>query len=106
LDWICLPKSSLPDNAGQRTIRISNWKAFSQNTLRGFFSVTLPSGLIIHNCSLHEKNDSRWIGLPAQSYRKKDGSVGYVRLIEFTSSELADNFRRQVLDALTAAGLP
>jgi hypothetical protein len=79
---------------------ISNWKTFTKNTLRGFFTITLPSGMTIHNCSLHEKNGQRWIGLPTEKYTKKDGTIGYVQLVEFTSREIADSFRTQVLRAL------
>jgi hypothetical protein len=79
---------------------ISNWKPFVKNTLRGFFTVTLPSGLIIHKCSLHEKNGSRWVGLPAEKYTAKNGNATYSVLLGFTSADIADSFRDAVLEAL------
>jgi hypothetical protein len=84
---------------------ISNWKAFQKNTLRGFFTLALDSGLVIHKCSLHEKNGQRWIGLPAEKYSKRDGAVAYSVLIEFTSRQVSDRFRKQVVRALEAEGL-
>jgi hypothetical protein len=81
------------------------WKKVDKNTLRGFFSVALPSGMIIHKCSLHEKKGQRWIGLPFEKYTKQDGTAGYSALIEFDSTQIADNFRKQVLLALEAEGL-
>jgi hypothetical protein len=87
------------------TMQISDWKSFNKNTLRGFFTVTLPSGMVIHKCSLHEKNGNRWIGLPAEKYSKHDGTTAYSVLLEFTSRQIADNFRKQVLLALEAQGL-
>jgi hypothetical protein len=39
-----------------------------KNTLRGFFTVAFPSGLIIRDCMLHEKNGKRWVSLPAREY--------------------------------------
>jgi hypothetical protein len=78
---------------------ISDWQEVKRNTLRGFFTVTLPSGLKIRDCSLHEKNGARWIAFPV---KKNDDK--FAPLIEFTSRGVAENFRRQVIDALKALG--
>jgi hypothetical protein len=86
-------------------MQISEWKQVEKNTLRGFFTVTLPSGMVIHKLSLHEKNGQRWIGLPAEKYVKQGGATAYTTLIEFSSRQIADNFRKQVLLALEAQGL-
>lgn len=86
-------------------MHISDWKPFQKNTLRGFFTLTLDSGLVIHKCSAHVKNGSRWIGLPAQRYTKKDGSTAYVNILEFTDRKIADNFSAQVLRLIDAAKL-
>jgi hypothetical protein len=84
---------------------VSNWKPFRKNTLRGFFTLTLPSGMILHNCSLHQKdNGQRWIGMPSQKFSKQDGSTGYTPLIEFVSREAADHFRDLALAAVDKAG--
>jgi hypothetical protein len=97
---------SSPRPRGRETaegfMTISNWKSFTKNTLRGFFTITLSSGITIHHCSLHEKNGQRWIGLPFEKYTKKDGTIGYTQLVEFTSRAVADSFRKQVLLALDA----
>jgi hypothetical protein len=54
-------------NGGHRTITVSNWKPLQQSgSLRGFLTLTLPSGLIIHNCQLLEAGSKRWVGLPAR----------------------------------------
>ena len=45
-----------------RFVIATNWKPLERNTLKGFVDLTLPSGLIIHGCSLHRKNESRWMG--------------------------------------------
>lgn len=86
------------------TFVISNWKAFSKNTLQGFFTVTMPSGLILHSCSLHIKNASRWVGLPSQKFTDKNGVTGYTAMVEFTSREAQDKFRDLVMEALEEAG--
>ena len=84
---------------------VSDWKSFTKNTLRGFFTVTTPGGIILHNCSLHVKNSSRWIGMPSQRYTNKDGETSYVPIVEFSSREAADRFRNSALDALERAGV-
>ena len=32
--------------------QISNWKPYTKNTLQGFLSLELPSGMIVHDCTL------------------------------------------------------
>ncbi len=84
----------------RRTITVRNWKPFHKNTLVGFFSATMPDGVIIHNLTLHEKNGSRWIGMPAREWTNDAGEKQFARLVEFTSREIADTFRDAVLEAL------
>jgi DNA-binding cell septation regulator SpoVG len=79
---------------------VSEFKAFEKNTLRGFFTVTMPSGMIVHGCSLHEKNGARWIGMPSNKFTTKEGTTSYTPIVEFVSREAADRFRDQVLVAL------
>src|SRR5262245_7472193 len=85
---------------GHRTITVSNWKPLTSGSLRGFLTVTLPSGIIIHNCQLLEAGGKRWIGLPARRFRLADGSVKYQPLVEFTTKRALQNFREAVLHAL------
>src|SRR5215510_4118839 len=87
-------------SGGHRTITISNWKPLQNGSLRGFLTVTLPSGLIIHNCQLLEASRKRWIGLPARRFRLADGSVKYEPLIEFTTKKALQGFRERALKAL------
>jgi len=97
-----MPEKAKPaaGNGGHRDFLVSNWKAYEKNTLRGFFSLNLPSGLVIHNCTLHEKDGSRWIGLPARQYSKDDGSTSYALLIEFATKEARQQFQTMALEAV------
>jgi hypothetical protein len=70
---------------GHREIRISDWKPHSKNTLVGFFSAALPSGMVLHNLMLHEKGEARWIGLPAREWTNDQGIKQFAKLIEFTT---------------------
>jgi thiosulfate reductase cytochrome b subunit len=82
----------------------SAWTPYEKNTLRGFFDLELPSGLIIHGCTLHVKGDSKWVGLPAQKVVRAGGEVGYVAILEFTNHATADRFRDLAIDALRELG--
>lgn len=85
-------------------MEILNWKPFTKGALRGFFSVTLPSGMILHDCCLFEKNGSRWVSLPSQKFTDKDGKTGYKPMVEFVDRSTADNFCRQTVQALEKEG--
>ncbi len=78
---------------------ISNWKPHSKNTLVGFLSLTLPSGMVLHDCTFHEKADSRWIGLPSKRF-EKDGATTYSPLIEFSAKEARQRFQEQAVAAV------
>ena len=79
---------------------VSNWKAFEKNTLRGFLSLTTPSGLVLHGCTFHEKAESRWVGMPAQKFTKDDGSTSYTPVIEFASKDARDRFQDAAVRAV------
>jgi hypothetical protein len=83
--------------------RISNWKSFEKNALRGFFDVTLPSGMVLRRCSLFEKGEARWIGLPSTKFVKRDGTAEYTPCVEFVDRETASKFRDHVIAALDMA---
>ena len=76
----------------------SDWRARSQNSLRGFFTLTLPSGLILKECSLHEKEGARWVGMPARQY-EKDGAKAWAKIIDFASKAAAQEFQQLALAA-------
>jgi hypothetical protein len=83
------------------SIVISNWRPFEKNTLRGFFNAILPSRLVIQGLTLHQKGESRWIGLPAKEYVDKNtGLKKYQPVIDFVGREDSDRFQSQVLTAL------
>lgn len=81
-------------------ITIADWKPLEKNTLKGTFSATMPSGMVFHRVMLHEKGSLRWIAFPAQEYFDAQGVKKYVNFIQFTSREVADRFRDQILAAL------
>jgi hypothetical protein len=80
--------------------RVLSFKAYQKNTLQGFLDLVTDSGLIIHGCSLHQKNDSRWIGLPSKEYTKNDNTKGWQPIVEFATKEAGYAFRDKAIEAL------
>jgi len=69
-------------------------------SLRGFLTVTLPSGIVIHNYQLLEAGGKRWIGLPARRFKVADGTAKYQPIVEFATKRGLQNFRESVLRAV------
>ena len=83
-------------------IRCIRFRAFEKNTLKGFADLELTRvGIIIRNCSWHEKNGREWVGFPARSYEAKDGTTAWQPLVEF--AEGATEARRQFQEQAVAA---
>jgi hypothetical protein len=87
----------------------SDWRVVEKNTLRGFFTLALPSGLIFRDCPIHRKADKRWIALPARPQIDGDGQLRrdpatgkilYVQIIEFTAREQREQFQTAALEAV------
>jgi DNA-binding cell septation regulator SpoVG len=83
---------------------ISDWKPFQKNALRGFFSVHLPSGMVVHDCGLFEKNGSRWVALPSKKFTSTSGKVSWSPIVEIPDRQDMDRFRILILAALDAGG--
>jgi hypothetical protein len=79
------------------TISISNARRLNKGSLRGFFDVTLPSGLKLNGCQLFSKDGKTWVGLPSREYVKPDGSKSYLPVVEIPDREARDKFNAAVL---------
>jgi hypothetical protein len=87
-------------DAGRIEVRISDWKPFEKNTLKGFLTVTvLPSGISIRDCTYHEKENGRWISFPGRQY-EKNGIMTWTNFIEFESGAAKRAFQDAALEAL------
>jgi hypothetical protein len=86
-------------SANGNGMSISDWKPLSKNTLRGVFTLHLASGMVIHNCMLHEREGRQWIGLPAIPY-ESNGKKSWTRIIEFSSKEIHERFQVAAIKAV------
>jgi hypothetical protein len=81
---------------------VKDWKPYySNNTLRALLALELPSGLVIRECTYHERMSSRWVGLPARQY-ERHGEKTWAPLIEFSSKAARDRFQAAALAAVDA----
>jgi hypothetical protein len=92
-------------------IHASRWRPMERGSLRGFVALSLqPSGLILHDCTLHRTADGReWIGLPSkpqvdrEGQHRKDPSTGkplYSPVVEIQDKEARERFQAAALTAV------
>jgi hypothetical protein len=95
----CQAGTGLPQIDGNHRgpqARVLAFKPFEKNTLRGFFDLELPSGMILAGCTLHEKDNKYWVGLPAKPYMAADGSQSWVKIIDFRDAKTRARFQEEV----------
>jgi hypothetical protein len=79
---------------------VRNFREHFKNTLKAFFSLEIDNGLILHGFTLHEKNGSEWVGVPAREV-EKDGVASYwLPQIEFTNRDFRSVFQSRTLAAV------
>ena len=90
-------------------MNVRDFKALHRNTLRGFFTLELDSGLVIKDCSVHVRDDGRkWFAFPAKPQLDKDGKalrdgsgkVLYANIIAIDDRRRSDKLQQLVLEAL------
>jgi hypothetical protein len=79
------------------TPAIRNFKYLERNTLRGFFDLELPSGLVLSGCPLHTKGERWWIGMPAKPYTKPDGEQTWAKIVDFRDKQTSDRFQETII---------
>jgi hypothetical protein len=91
------------------TVQVDAFTPRRSNTLVGFCTVIIPElRLKIHDLSVHEKNESRWVGLPGKAQITRDGTVRkdergkvmYTPTLEFTDKATRDAFSARVIASL------
>jgi hypothetical protein len=84
--------------------KVSNFRSFDKNTLRGTFDLDLPfGGIILRGCCLHERDGKRWIGWPAKPYETRDGIKSWANIVDFVDSKAKYSLQDEVLPLVLAA---
>jgi len=83
------------------------YKEMRRNTLQGFADISLASGMIIRDVSIHESHGKRWAATPSKplidSERRqviKAGKPAYVPVVEFVDADTRRRWSDQVLAAV------
>jgi hypothetical protein len=87
------------------TIRCVKFRGFRKNTLKGFCDLELTRvGLILRDCTWHEKDGKEWVGFPAKSFTSQDGETKWQPLVEFAEGarEAREQFRTGAIEAIHA----
>jgi hypothetical protein len=90
-------------------MNIRDFREVRKNTLLGFFTLVLDSGLVIKECSLHVKDDRRWFSFPGKPQLDKDGvlirdeggKAVYANVIIIEDRDRREKLQALVLEALS-----
>ena len=76
-------------------MEVSKYKPLKRGeSLQGFFSLILPSGMHLHDLIHHRRADgAEWAGLPAREYTKSDGEKVWARMVDFTDKQSYQRFQ-------------
>jgi hypothetical protein len=90
------------------TISVKDFKPIRAGALRGFADVHLPSGMILHRCSIFAKDDKAWAAPPAKQVVGRDGAVQktadgktrYEPTVSFVDRATQERWSSAVIEAL------
>ena len=88
-----------------------NWKPLRKGSLVGFVSVSMPSGITVHEVSILETNGRFWASPPSKPMIDRNGVVmiddagkrRYSALIEFVDRDTRSRWSNAVIEALRTA---
>jgi hypothetical protein len=89
-------------------MRITEFTAVQRNSLRGFCTVVHPSGLILSDVSVHQRDGAAWASPPSkpmldrtgQHMKDANGKTLWVPIISFASKDIRNHWSTAVIDAL------
>ncbi len=84
-------------------MKIIDFRSVRKGSLVGFCAVEMPSGMIIRDVGIFEKDGSTWASPPSRQFTANDGKVRYQPIVEFTTKEIRDKWTNAVRDAFLAA---
>jgi hypothetical protein len=96
--------------AVKHAVIIEDFSSIRKNTLRGFCKVVLPSGMVLHDVSIHTDAGRAWASPTSKAMISKDGAVmrdaegkiRYAPVVSFTSKLVRDRLSNAIIDAVAA----
>lgn len=92
-------------------LTINDWKPLRRNSLRGFVTVTLPSGMILHEVLIHVTPDGPWAAPPSKPMIGRDGvamkdaagKARYSPIVSFADKPMRERWSSAIIAALLAS---
>jgi hypothetical protein len=108
LDRLRLQRGA-PQEARDRSFIIEEFTAVVRALLCGFTRVRLPSGMVLHDVAVHQKNGTSWASHASKPMLARDGTAirdaaGKIQCspaVSFASRALRDRFCSHVIAALS-----
>ena len=90
---------------------VSDFKPIRAGAMRGFADVHLPSGMILHRCSIFAKDGKAWASPPSKQVIGRDGTVQktadgktrYEPTVSFVDRATQERWSNAVIEALRLA---
>lgn len=80
-------------------MELLEFRPYVKNTLRGFATVSLSNGLVIHDMPVHNSAGRHWAGMPSKpmlapdgTAKREGGKIKYVRVLEWSDKDTGDRF--------------
>lgn len=81
-------------------MKVLGWQKYEKNTLKGFFELSLDSGLNVRGMSYHSKEDGkRWVSFPSKPY-EDNGETKYQSILHIPDDGRWRKFQELALAAL------
>ncbi len=82
-------------------MKVLTWQKHQKNTLKGFFELSLDSGLNVRGVTYHSKEDGRrWVAFPAKPYEDENGETKYQNILYIPDDARWKKFQQMALQAL------
>lgn len=109
IGYLLLPGKS--EGLSMPAITISDFKPINAGAMRGFADVHLPSGMILHRCSIFAKDGKAWASPPSKQVIGRDGVVQktaegkarYEPTVSFVDRATQERWSAAVVEALRLA---
>jgi hypothetical protein len=90
---------------------VQSFTSIRRNSLRGFATVRLPSGMVLSDVGIHYDSGKYWAAVPSKAMISRDGTlikdvngkIRYAPIISFASKELRDKFSQAVIAAVESS---
>jgi SpoVG len=99
------------DKPPPRQPKLKRWTPLHSGALRGFVSIELASGLVIHKLRIIAGKNGLWVAMPAEWQLERDGQprIGadgkalYNQILEFRDRATSDRFAAMVIEIVRQA---